>query len=474
MTDRSLVIASNRGPVGFVREPDGTIAERRGVGGLVTAVGDAVRGRDDTTWIAAPITDVDRELIGAPAPLALPGGGTVNVRFAPIEPELYDAYYNEFSNRILWFLHHHLWNVARPPEFGPADVEKWESYREVNRRFAGAIVEASAEGACALPQDYHLSLVPGLVRAARADLRMAMFWHIPFCAPEQLAVIGEWARPLLEGMLGADVLGFHTEWWAANFAACCAAVLGAQTSERSVAYAGRTTHLGVYPIGVDVPGLRTASERDAVARARDDIERIVGDRLLLLRVDRTELSKNILRGLVSYGAMLSRRPDLHERVTHVVLLTPSRGDVPEYQEYTRACVIRAETINKRFATRTWQPVHLEIDDDFSRTLAAYKRYDVLLVNPVYDGMNLVAREGPVLNERNGVLVLSANAGAAAELGDAALIVNPYDARDTAAAIERALDMDPSERAKRAAALRERAPGLSPRAWLDRQIDDAAG
>jgi trehalose 6-phosphate synthase len=217
--------------------------------------------------------------------------------------------------------------------------------------------------------------------------------------------------------------------------------------------------------------MRAANGPD-VARAREDIDRIVDGRKLLLRVDRTELSKNILRGLVSYGALLSRRPDLRERVTHLVLLTPSRGDVPEYQEYIRACHARAAAINARFGTRGWQPVVLEIEDDFSRTLAAYQRYDVLLVNPVFDGMNLVAREGAVLNMCDGVLVLSANAGAAAELGDAALIVNPYDTRDTAEALERALDMEPAERAKRAAALHERAPGLSPREWLDRQIEDA--
>jgi trehalose 6-phosphate synthase len=472
MNGSPLVIASNRGPVGFVRDESGDVVERRGVGGLVTAVGGAVRGRE-ATWIAAPMTDEDRARIGTPTPVALHDDCTVNVHFADIAPDKYDSYYNEFSNRILWFLHHHLWNLARPPEFGDEQRAHFDAYREVNERFAEILAREATPGAIALPQDYHLSLVPGMVRARRDDLRMAMFWHIPFCPPDQIGVIGDWGPALLEGMLGADVVGFHTEWWAANFAACCNSVLGAKTTEDTVTHLGRTVRVAAYPIGVDIEGITAEAARPEVARAREDIDRIAGDRKLLLRVDRTELSKNILRGLMSYGAMLSRRPDLRGRVTHLVLLTPSRGDVPEYQEYTRACVARADAINARFGTPGWKPVTLEIEDDFARTLAAYQRYDVLLVNPVYDGMNLVAREGPVLNQRDGMLVLSANAGAAAELGEAALIVNPFDTRDTTMAIERALEMEPSERAKRAAELRKLAPGTPPREWLDRQIEDVS-
>jgi trehalose 6-phosphate synthase len=464
-----FVVASNRGPVSFERAKDGSVTERRGVGGLVTAVGGAL-GNRDALWIAAPMSDDDRARINEGAFAVETSGGKLRVRFADVPPDVYDLYYNEFSNRILWFLHHQLWEQT-PRVFGDADRDAWDAYRTVNERFATAIEASAPPGAVALPQDYHLSLVPGLLKRARPDVPIAMFWHIPFARPEGFELLGNWGAQLLEGMLGADVVGFHTLWWASNFAGCCAAVLGAQADDDSVTYQGRTTLLGKYPIGVDADALRAEVTNPAVDVAAKRIEELTGDRMLVVRVDRTELSKNILRGLVAFGQVLERRPDLHEKVVHVVLLTPSRGDVPEYQEYTRACLARADRINARFGNRNWRPVTIEIDDDFSRTLAAYRRYDVLLVNPVFDGMNLVAREGPLLNERDGVLVLSANAGAADEIGTNALIINPFDTRDTAMALEHALDMQPTERAARAEHLRKVAAGDSPAVWLDRQLND---
>jgi len=473
--DRSLVVASNRGPVTLVPDESGNVTERRGVGGLVTAVGDALRGRDGT-WIAAPMSDADRARATERDPnvrLRTPGGEILRVRFIDVEQELYDPYYNDFSNRVLWFLHHYLWDPVRPPAFGRRETDAWDAYQAVNRRFADMLASEAGEDALALPHDYHLSLVPGMLRRSRGELPIGLFWHIPFCRAGQLSVIGQWGGWLLEGMLGADVVGFHTKRWANNFADCCRAVLGAQVRNGIVKFNGRSTRVGVYPLGVDQPGLRAEAERPEVAAAVKDINEIAGDRKLIVRVDRTELSKNILRGLIAYGAMLERRRDLHGRVVHLVMLTPSREDVLEYREYMAACEARAHQINDRFGTATWQPIVLEISDDFARSLAAYRRYDVLVVNPVYDGMNLVAKEGPLLNERDGVLVLSTNAGAAAELGPGALLVDPYNQRRTSLALEAAVDMPAEERRRRGQILRELAPGMSPSRWLEAQIDDLA-
>lgn len=464
-----IVVASNRGPISYSRGSDGALGERRGVGGLVTAVGGALAHRD-ALWIAAPMTDEDRARVAdGPFPIST-AAGRLRVRFADIDPKTYDNYYNGFSNRILWFVHHQLWDQT-PRVFGDADQAAWSSYLTVNQRFAEAIARSAPEGAIVLPQDYHLSLVPGLLRTARPTIPIAMFWHIPFARPDAYALLGSWGPELLRGMLGADIIGFHTDWWASNFAGCCATALDADADDHSVTFEGRTTILGRYPIGVDVPSLRMEAAEESVAKEALRIEELAGDRRLILRIDRTELSKNILRGLVAFGQVLERRPDLHEKVVHIVLLTPSRGDVPEYQEYIRACLARADRINARFGNPSWRPVTIEIDDDFSRTLAAYRRYDVLLVNPVFDGMNLVAREGPILNERDGVLVLSANAGAADQIGTSALIVNPYDTRDTAMALEHALDMTTTERKARAERLRAVAEGDPPDVWLDRQLND---
>jgi len=473
-----IVIASNRGPVAFARDAEGSVIQRRGVGGLVTAVGGAVRGRD-ATWIAAAITDEDR------AQAKTEHGrfdidlhpdsrerGTVHVCLAPIDPPLYDLYYNQLSNRLLWFLHHDLWERPRTPTFGAGDVEAWEAYREVNKTFADLVADEAPEGAVALPQDYHLSLLPSSLRQRRSDLPIATFWHIPFCSPDNYRVLpDEWGIELLEGVLAADLAGFQTERWASNFIACCRVVLGARARGRTISHLGHTTRIGIYPVGVNAAHLSEQASRPEVTSEAASIEALVGDRVMLLRVDRTELSKNILRGFIAYETLLEQRADLHERVVHVAMLTPSRRGVPEYEEYTEACKQRAAHINERFGTSSWQPLIMEIEDNFARTLAAYRRYDVLLVNPVYDGMNLVAREGPALNERDGVLVLSRNAGAAQELGAQALVVNPFDPRGTAAALARAIDMPADERRERAARLKPLARGTAPERWLRQQLKD---
>ena len=471
MADTSrIVVASNRGPVTFVREPDGSVTGKRGVGGLVTAVGGAVRGRD-ALWVAATITDEDRaQAAEGPVSIELGSGATVRVRLVPVEPDRYEAYYNEVSNRILWFLHHYLWDAAHTPEFGEEDESNWEAYREIGERFADTVARDAPADAAVLTQDYHLSLLPGALRARRTDLGIAHFMHIPFCQPDQYHLLPDaWGRALLEGMLAADVVGFHTERWAANFLACCREVLGARVRGKTVTHGDRTTRVGVFPIGVSPDELRERVASPAVKDARVRLDEIVGDRALILRVDRTEPSKNILRGFIAYESLLSWRPDLHGQVVHVARLTPSRRDVPEYQAYMAACGERAQRINERFGTPSWTPVVLEVEDDFDHTLAAYTRYDVLLVNPVYDGMNLVAREAPLCNERDGALVLSRNAGAWAELAPAAITVNPWDTRGTARALETALEMDAAQRAETMQRLRPLAAGTAPDRWLEAQV-----
>lgn len=467
-----MVVASNRGPVTYARDAEGEIVERRGVGGLVTAVGGAIRGRE-ATWVAAAITDEDRARAATLPRFALDWEGSrLNVRLVDIEPATYDAYYNELSNRVLWFLHHYLWTASETPEFGEGDAATWQAYGAANALFARAVAEDAASDAVALTQDYHLSLLPGMLRETRPDLRIAHFLHIPFCQPDQYALLPDaWGRAILEGLLAADVIGFHSERWARNFLACCTAVLGARVRGRTVTHGERTSRVGVYPIGVSADLTAAEVAQPAVKEARARLDDMVGDRALILRVDRTELSKNILRGFIAYEQLLRARPDLHGRIVHLARLTPSRRDVPEYERYLGLCTGRAARINERYATDGWQPLILEIEDDFARTLAAYQRYDVLVVNPVYDGMNLVAREGPVVNERDGVLILSRNAGAWAELAPAALTVNPFDTGETARALETALDMAPEARTERATRLRPLAYGTPPERWLEHQIRD---
>jgi trehalose 6-phosphate synthase len=467
--DAQVVVLSNRGPITFSETPTGERSYRRGIGGLVTALSGALRDRGGL-WIASAISDTDRAVAAEHDTVQADlGGSNVAVRFVDIEPDRYRAYYDEFSNRVLWFVNHYLWDPPRTPTFTEAEADAWEAYADVNRRFAETAAQAAPERGVALVQDYHLALVPQLLRKMRPDLAIGHFWHIPFAQPDYFGLLPDaWANGLLEGLLGSDVLGFQTERWVGNFLSCVRSIAGLKARDRAITIGDRRARANVYPIGVNPDHLAEIAAEPAVKRQRSELKRWLGDRKLVLRVDRTELSKNILRGLKAFELVLERRPDLRGRVVHLALLQPSRRSVPEYRDYIEQCLREAERINARFGP---EAIRLEMSDDFPRSLAAYALYDVLVVNPVFDGMNLVAREGPCLNRRGGVLVLSRNAGAAVELAPAALVVNPVDVDRTAQAISDALDMPEVERQERARRLRRLARGRTPARWLDAQLRD---
>jgi trehalose 6-phosphate synthase len=275
---------------------------------------------------------------------------------------------------------------------------------------------------------------------------------------------------VLEGLLGADRLGFHCQRWADAFLACCDAVLSADVSGNVVRYDGRTTTIAVHPLGVDGDELRKRVGMPDVAGRMELLAEQVDGRRLLLRIDRTELSKNIVRGLAAYRELLVTRPEWRGRVTHLAFAYPSRSDLAGYRAYTARVTELAGEINAEFRTPDWEPLILEVKDDYPRSLAACAIADVLLVNPIRDGMNLVAEEGPILSERGCALVLSSQAGAAALIGEAALLVNPYDVSATAGALHAGLDMSAAERRQRSETITRAAAARAPRRWLAEQVE----
>jgi trehalose 6-phosphate synthase len=334
--------------------------------------------------------------------------------------------------------------------------------------------EGEAGGVAYLIQDYHLALVPALLRSLLPGARIAHFSHIPFADPTYFRILPDQMRgALLSGYLGADVVGFHTKRWAESFLLNCRGHPGARVDlgRRRVRWENREVRVGVYPISIDVEDVQAQSRSARAMGATRRLEAWLGTARLVLRVDRTELSKNILRGLEAYEAFLKRRPGWRRRVRYLALLNPSRENLPEYKAYLRRCLRVARRINDMLGEPGWEPVRVSVRDDYSMALAAYGLYDVLVVNPVFDGMNLVAKEGPLLNRRDGVLILSENAGAFAELGDHAIAVNPFDISQGAEAIASALQMKPGERARRAAALRQAVLANRLEAWVGRQLAD---
>jgi trehalose 6-phosphate synthase len=380
--------------------------------------------------------------------------------------------YNAVANSTLWFVHHLLYDTPNRPLFGARWRREWESYRAYNGAFAEALASGAADGAKAMVQDYHLSLTPRLLRDRRPDLRIAHFSHTPWAPPDYYRMLPDAVgRELMDGILGADHAGFLCARWADAFLDCCATFLDARVDRagRTVEYRGHRTHVGVHGLGVDGAALRERGERSDVLAQRSSLLDTVGDRRLIVRVDRTELSKNIVRGLAAYQELLTTRPEWRGQVVHLAFAYPSRHDLPEYREYTAAVQRVAQEIEDEFGTEDWDPLILQVNDDYPRSLAAYRLADVLLVNPIRDGMNLVAKEGPVLSERACALVLSQEAGAAAELGADALMVNPYDVSGTAEALHEALVMPSAERERRCGRLVQAATALPPQRWFADQV-----
>ncbi len=474
MDKAQILIASNRGPVSFSTAPDGALEHRRGGGGLVSGM-ISVATEVDGIWVCAALSDADREAAGR-APGArldleydLDG---MRVHMLDIPEETFQGAYTGVANSTLWFLQHMMYDTPNKPSFGSEFRRRWEDYTAYNNAFAEALVAGAADGARVAVQDYHLALVPRILRSRRPDLRIAHFSHTPWAPPEYLRLLpDDIARELLSGMLGADRLGFLSPRWADAFLRCCAEILGADVdfSRRTVEHGGRVVGVGVHALGADEAELRASAADPRVAARRETLEELVGDTRLIVRVDRTELSKNIVRGLEAYRELLLAHPEWRGRVTHLAFAYPSRGDVPEYREYTDRVLRVAKEINEEFATSGWTPLVLEVNDDYPRSLASFQLADVLLVNPIRDGMNLVAKEGPVLSERDSVLVLSREAGAADELGRHALTVNPYDTVETARALHRALSMPADERRQRRERLVEAAVALAPRRWFQDQL-----
>ena len=475
---RLLIVASNRGPVSYSRAADGSLTANRGGGGMVSGLTSglqAVAADGGALWLCAALSEADRDAAHG-GEQAAGGPGEVPVRMLDIPPDIFDAAYNRVSNSILWFVHHMLFDTPNQPVFDRAFRADWAGYVAYNETFAAALAQECDPGTRVLIQDYHLALAPRLLRDRRPSGRIAHFEHTPWAPPEYYQLLpDEAATAILDGMLGADHVGFLAERWADAFLDCCETVLGASVTRTRagagrVAYRGRVTVVAVHPLGVDADGLRARGDAADVRASAAALRELARGRQLIVRVDRTELSKNIVRGLAAYRELLATRPQWRGRVTHLAFAYPSRSGLAEYQAYTERVHELAERINAEFGTPDWQPLILEVRDDYPRSLAACGLADVLLVNPIRDGMNLVAEEGPILSERGCALVLSREAGAAELIGEAALLVNPYDVSATASALHAGLIMPAAERQRRSATIAGAAAARAPRRWLAEQVE----
>jgi len=476
---RSLVIASNRGPIRFVEDENGKLVPARGAGGLVTALSEVMKHASGL-WLAAALTAGDRKMVlkhdGGHIEAGLDDQDLL-IRYLTFDRQTFDRYYNRIANSIFWFLNHNMWNLPIHPRFNDRTAGDWECYRTVNRIFAEALAQEISGTEATSPvmlHDYHLTLVGSYLRELDPKAFIYHFTHTPWAQPDMMRVLpGRMAEEILEGMLANDLLGFQVKRWSDNFMWCCEQLLDAKVDlERGI-----VTHKGVetvvrdYPISIDVPAVRRLAYSDAAEPHLRWLERTLEGRKLILRIDRLELSKNVVRGFWAYEKMLRDHPEMQANVAHVALLYPSRRALPAYRQYEATVFEEHDRINEELGTDDWQPIILLNEDNYVRALACSRRYDVLMVNPIQDGMNLVAKEGPVVNEVDGVVVLSRNAGAWYELEFGVLGVNPYDVHEMSEALYAGLMMDAEEKQNRALFNKEVIERNTPSKWVWRQLRD---
>lgn len=456
-----LLLVSNRIPW-TIQVKKGSAELAPSSGGLATALA-GTHARGDTRWVGWPgdTTGLSQARKDA-AFLELVHRRVVPVELSRTEVE---RYYEGFSNGVLWPLFHYLLDKVR------LDADRdWEAYQSVNERFAEAVLREAEDGDTVWVHDYQLLLLPALLKERRPGLRIGFFLHIPFPAAEVFRIL-PWRERLLAGLLGADLVGFHTQAYRAHFATAAAQVLGADAVPGGLRYGGRFVRTGAFGIGIDAEAFRNAAGSPGVQARVEDLRRDAGGRALVLGIDRLDYTKGIPRRLLAVERLLERHPELKEEVLFLQVAVPSRERVDAYAQYRRTVDELVGRINGAHGSPTRLPVHmLHQGVPFEELVALYRAADIMLVTPLRDGMNLVAKEYcATRTDDSGVLILSEFAGAAVSLREAVL-VNPYDIGAMADAIHRALAMPAAERSARMRALRRRVAGQDVHRWAAAFLD----
>ena len=466
------LVVSNRGPLSFRAGDDGTLEPVPAAGGLASSLHRLLAGTG-TTWVSVTMGAADRDAVAR----GLMHEDGLDLVPVVVDDETYRQAYDVVANTTLWYVHHHLFDLPYRPRFDRHWRVAWEGYRAYNRAVADVVAAHAGEGDAVLVQDYHFSLLGRMLAERRPDLRSVHFLHTPFAAPAMFAVLpDDVGAELRDGMAGYGACGFHAHAWEADFLACYRA-------------AGETAPpTFVAPLGTDAPALEEEAGSVAARAAGEALRAEVGGRRIVARADRMEPSKNIVRGMLAFEELLVRHPEWRGEVVHVAPSYPSRQGLAEYLAYAADVEHTAERINHTLTAGSaaagsaaagsggWTPILLSVEDDWARSLAALTHADVLLVNPVRDGLNLVAKESALVNTADGVLVLSREAGAWEELalgGRGALGVNPFDVSATADALHAALSMPSTERAQRAAAVRAAVLARTSADWWADQLAAAA-
>ena len=481
LSDRRLILASNRGPVEHQVTPDGRTEARRGSGGVVTAL-TSLAQMVEFTWVASAIGEGDKKVselsegnrLRSPLP-----GHRIYLRFVVTPRRVYHKYYNVFCNPLVWFLQHYMWNSPYNPNVDANVHDAWqEGYVEVNKAFAQVIIDEAREASTppiVMIHDYHLYLAPEYVRASQPDSIIHHFTHIPWPTPRywQLLLPSYIIKSICKGLCASDIVGFQTSYDVRNFLESCEAFIPdvqVDHRNREIEWDGRRIQVRAYPISISVDEIRRIANSPRALEYERKLRPMCNEHTIV-RVDRAEPSKNVVRGFKAFGLLLARYPELRGKVNFLAFLVPSRTHIRQYQRYMEEIKQIIEEINSTYGSEEWQPVSTFIENNYTQAIAGMKLYDVMLVNSVIDGMNLVAKEGPVVNTRGGVLILSETTGAHEQLAEGALSVSPADLEGTMQAMYQAMTMSTEEREHRAATLAQIIETEDITNWIYGQLSD---
>ena len=490
LAQRSLILASNRGPVEHQINPDGHPEARRGSGSVVTAFSSLSQSAE-FTWVASAMGEGDRLVSRADTPTDPPDthgrrlksplpGHKINLRYVVTPRRVYHKYYNVLCNPLLWFLQHYMWNPPYSPNVDASIHDAWETgYIPVNQAFANAIIAEVKENQLppvVLGHDYHLYLTPGMVRKEAPEAIIQHYIHIPWPAPRYWQMIPSYmTRQICSGLCATDLLGFQTPEDRRSFLHTVEEFIPdaeVDYKDCSVIRQGHRTRVKVYPLSINVEEVQRIASSPRAMEYEAKLAPLC-QTSTIMRIDRAEPNKNIVRGFKAYELLLTRHPGLVGKVNFLAFLVPSRTHIRQYQRYMDEIQQIINQINNNFGNGDWQPIHAFIENNYTQAIAGMKLYDALLVNTLIEGMNLVAKEGPVVNNRDGVLVLSESSGVHNQLSEAALSVSPTDIEGTMNALYEAITMAPEDRKHRASQLVSAVCREDITHWISQQFQDVA-
>ena len=450
---KRIIIVSNRMPVKIGRQ-GGTLSYQASEGGLATGL-NSIYQQGNNLWIGWPGSTVTgEEQVQVTEDLA-----ARNLLPVFLTQDEIEDYYEGFSNETLWPLFHYF------PSYATNTPRHYDAYNAVNRKFADAVLRVAQPNDIIWVQDYQLLLLPQMIREAQPDVTIGFFLHIPFPSYEIFRVL-PWRKELLSGMLGADVIGFHTYDDVRHFISAATRINNIHSQANELFVSGRTAVADAFPIGIDYKKYHDQAETATTRRLERKLRSVIHDGRHVLSIDRLDYSKGILQRLKAYEVFLERHPELHGKVTLLQLIVPSRDTVPQYRELKEEMNRMVSEINGRFGMLGWQPVqHFYRSFPLPLLSAMYRMADVALVTPMRDGMNLVCKEYVASKtDGKGVLVLSEMAGAARELSEA-VQVNPNDIWGFAEAIYQALTMPEDEQKRRMMAMQQTVSRFDIHNWV---------